>query len=397
MNSSESLVVVEHDTCHECDLRVAIPPLQVNQKALCPRCGFLLAAKRRNALNRMLAFALTALIFLALSLPFHFISFKSSGLENEIKMLDSVTILISSGYGFLAVIEVITVLLIPMLVLISLMYVTLSLKLGRMPWQGREIMALIYRLLPWNMAEIFLVGTLVSLVKIISLADIHLGPSFFAFILFSISMTATLLHIDKRSFNQAFASCAAAANDNHSSAIITASVPHAPVQPSLSIQRTWALIITSILLYIPANILPIMNTRLLGQDDPSTIIGGVLLLWHHGSYPIAMVIFVASVMVPIIKILVLIWLNYSVQTGAFRYAKQRIRWYRLAEFVGRWSMIDIFVVIILASLVQLGNAMSIVPGSATFAFAAVVIVTMLAAMSFEPKLIYNDKVGYEPR
>lgn len=100
-------------------------------------------------------------------------------------------------------------------------------------------------------------------------------------------------------------------------------------------------------------------------------------------------------MVPIAKILVLIWLNYSVQTRSNKYDKQRIKMYRIAEFVGRWSMIDIFVVIILASLVQLGNTMSIVPGSATFAFSGVVVVTMLAAMSFEPKLIYNDKSVYE--
>lgn len=169
------------------------------------------------------------------------------------------------------------------------------------------------------------------------------------------------------------------------------------MDPSLSIQKTWALIITSILLYIPANTLPIMNTRLLGQDDPSTIIGGVILLWHHGSYPIAMVIFVASIMVPIAKILVLIWLNYSVQTNSMKLEHQRIILYRIAEFVGRWSMIDIFVVIILASLVQLGNTMSIVPGAATFAFSGVVVVTMLAAMSFEPKLIYNYKSAYENR
>ena len=90
------------------------------------------------------------------------------------------------------------------------------------------------------------------------------------------------------------------------------------------------------------------------------------------------------------KILVLIWLNYSVQTHSRQLEHQRMKMYRIAEFIGRWSMIDIFVVIILASLVQLGNTMSIFPGVATFAFSGVVIMTMLAAMSFEPKLIYNQ-------
>ena len=148
-------------------------------------------------------------------------------------------------------------------------------------------------------------------------------------------------------------------------------------------------------LYIPANTLPIMTTRLFGQDDPSTIIGGVILLWSLGSYPIAIIIFVASVIVPVAKILVLAWLNYSVQKQSDSLSLERVKWYRLAEFVGRWSMIDVFVVIVLASLIQLGPTMSITPGAATLAFSGVVIVTMLAAMSFEPKLIWKNTNNYE--
>jgi len=141
--------------------------------------------------------------------------------------------------------------------------------------------------------------------------------------------------------------------------------------------------------------LPIMNTRFLGQDEPSTIIGGVLLLWSHGSYPIAAVIFVASILVPVGKIVVLAWLNFSVQNDLPHLQSERIGLYRLAEFVGRWSMVDVFVVIILVSLVQLGNAMSIFPGAATLAFSGVVVLTMLAAMSFDSTLIYDNKSDYE--
>lgn len=397
----ESDVSGEKEVCHECDLNVVIPSLRVNQKAVCPRCGYLLSAKRANSLERILALSLTALIFLIASTLFDFISFKSSGLENNIKMLDSVGILIDSGYTALAIIELVTVFFIPAFVLLSLIYLLSFLINGRYPWKGHRLMGIIFKLIPWNMVEIFLVGTLVSLIKIISLADIILGPSFFAFILFSVSMTAALLHIDRRYLFQVLDSryadnTKASTSVKQGEPAVNESLVH-HVDPSLSIQKTWALIITSILLYIPANTLPIMNTRLLGQDDPSTIIGGVILLWHHGSYPIAMVIFVASIMVPIAKILVLIWLNYSVQTNSMKLEHQRIILYRIAEFVGRWSMIDIFVVIILASLVQLGNTMSIVPGAATFAFSGVVVVTMLAAMSFEPKLIYNYKSAYENR
>jgi len=157
-----------------------------------------------------------------------------------------------------------------------------------------------------------------------------------------------------------------------------------------SIQETWAWLITSIVLYIPANFLPIMHTTFLGRDSVNTILGGVVTLWEHGSYPIALVIFVASVLVPIGKIFVLIWLSISVQLGSARAMEQKTRLYRVTEFVGRWSMVDVFVVGILVALVQLGNIMTILPGTAAFAFAGMVATTMLAAIAFDPRLIWRS-------
>ncbi len=156
-----------------------------------------------------------------------------------------------------------------------------------------------------------------------------------------------------------------------------------------SLQRTWAYLITAILLYIPANLQPIMKTQLLGQEELSTIVGGVLLLWDMGSYPIALVIFIASVVVPMGKMLALMWLALSVSGRHRRWPRQRTLTYRLTELVGRWSMVDVFVVAILVALIQLGQLMSIYPGSAALAFAGVVIFTMLAAHSFDPRLIWD--------
>ena len=114
--------------------------------------------------------------------------------------------------------------------------------------------------------------------------------------------------------------------------------------------RTWALLLTSAILYIPANLLPIMETESLGNTIYSTILGGVVLLWNMGSYPVAMVIFIASVLVPIAKILSLFWLCYTVSRGDIHHKRGRTRLYRLTEFVGRWSMVDVFVVAVLAAL-----------------------------------------------
>ncbi|MGH0037925.1 MAG: paraquat-inducible protein A [Myxococcota bacterium] len=156
-----------------------------------------------------------------------------------------------------------------------------------------------------------------------------------------------------------------------------------------SLQRTMALVATALLLYIPANILPIMTTTQLGTPEPSTILGGVVILIHHGSYPIAAVIFIASVLVPTGKLIAITWLCWSVRRGQRTSHQQRTVMYRVTEFVGKWSMTDVFVVAILVALIQLGGLLTITAGTAAIAFGGVVIVTMLAAESFDPRLIWD--------
>ena len=165
----------------------------------------------------------------------------------------------------------------------------------------------------------------------------------------------------------------------------------APTAWNQSMQKTWAWLITSVLLYLPANFLPIMYTSKLGNVRESTIIGGVITLWHHGSYPIATVIFVASVLVPVGKILILVWLCLSVQLRHTTALQHKTKMYRITEFVGRWSMVDVFVVAILVALIQLGKIMTVLPGPAALAFAGMVFTTMLAAGSFDPRLLWAHR------
>ncbi|MGI9304170.1 MAG: paraquat-inducible protein A [Gammaproteobacteria bacterium] len=156
-----------------------------------------------------------------------------------------------------------------------------------------------------------------------------------------------------------------------------------------SLQKTLALLITACILFIPANVLPIMYTEQLGRVTASTIVGGVVTLWEHGSYPIALVIFIASVLIPLAKIIVMFWLCWSVSSHSQAEPAQRTLLYRITEFVGRWSMIDVFVVAILVALIQLAGLLVIRPGTAALAFAGVVMVTMVAAASFDSRLIWD--------
>lgn len=157
-----------------------------------------------------------------------------------------------------------------------------------------------------------------------------------------------------------------------------------------SVMRTWALLLTAAILYIPANLLPIMTVSSLGNGSPDTIMSGVLTLVHHGMYPIAGVVFVASILVPTFKLVGIGLLLFSVQRHQPLSARQRILMYRFIEFIGRWSMLDIFVIAILVAVVNFGRIASVSANLGAVAFASVVILTMLAAVTFDPRLIWDN-------
>ena len=161
-----------------------------------------------------------------------------------------------------------------------------------------------------------------------------------------------------------------------------------------SIARTWAFLIASYIMYVPANVLPIMKTGSLFGSQSDTIMSGVAYLWHSGSWHLALVVFIASVVVPLAKMLCLSLLAISVQRGWTERALERTKLYRVLEFVGPWSMLDVFVVTILVALVQLKSLATIQPGPAAAAFGAVVVLTMFAAMAFDPRLLWEPKEAH---
>jgi len=156
-----------------------------------------------------------------------------------------------------------------------------------------------------------------------------------------------------------------------------------------SIARSWALLIAAFIFYIPANLLPVTITTYLGSTQSDTIMSGVIFFMKTGSWGIALIIFVASIVVPIAKLIVLSGLLLSVQRRSRWRPEERTRLYRITELVGRWSMLDVFVVTVLVALVRLGYLTTIEAGSGVVYFAAVVVITMIAAMTFDPRLIWD--------
>jgi paraquat-inducible protein A len=163
-----------------------------------------------------------------------------------------------------------------------------------------------------------------------------------------------------------------------------------------SIATTWALLISAAICYIPANMLPVLDTTTPQGTEGDTILGGVAFLYTSGSWPLALMVLIASVMIPLGKLVSLAYLLISVQRGSIKGGRERTRLYRLVVIIGRWSMLDVFVDTFTVALVQLQPLMSVAPGQGVLFFAAVVVLTMLAAESFDPRLIWDSADVGEP-
>ncbi|WP_242457918.1 paraquat-inducible protein A [Halomonas sp. YLGW01] len=400
--------------CHECDWLVQLPPLHRGQSADCPRCGHTLSTRHHRPAERSLALAIAALLSLVMAISLPFVSFQVSGLGHRINLTETATSLIGLHQPLVAVGVVLTILVLPMVYLASVIWLQVGLLRRSLLPASRDIARTLSHLHPWMMADVFIVGALISLIKIAGMAEVSLGLAFWAFCCFALLLLLTTQSLDAdwmwfslagepaapdgavtgaRATPQGLTGCSTCGLVNRLDADgngrcrrcgerLHARLPH-------SLQRTWALLAAATLLYLPANLYPIMITTSLGHSDPSTIIGGVITLWQHGSYPIAAIIFIASILVPVSKLMALAWLCLAVPRSGELNAVTRIRLYRITELIGRWSMVDVFVVAILVALIRAGNLMSIAPGPAALAFGAVVVLTMLAAMAFDPRLIWD--------
>lgn len=163
-----------------------------------------------------------------------------------------------------------------------------------------------------------------------------------------------------------------------------------------SLQRTWALVLCAAFCYVPANLLPILTVTRFGSGDPDTIFSGVVHLFAAGQWPIAVLVFVASVFVPLMKIVVIISLLITIETRSRAWLRERTALFHFIDFLGRWSMIDIFMISILVAIVQLGSLATIDAGLGAAYFGAVVICTMFAAITFDPRLLWDAADARDP-
>jgi len=402
--SSESIA------CHECDCINRLPPLESAGTVRCRRCDAALFRNIPDSVERSLVLSVAALILFILSLSFPLLIFKLQGQEQHASLITGVVTLYQQGFWELAFLVLMCSMVVPLLRILAGLYLFAPLYFGRVPHGFARLLPLFIMLTPWAMTEVFLLGVIVAYVKLIDLATIVIGLSSWTFIAMIVVTSWATTCIDSRRLwrvageietpeppEQAHArischSCslilpqAEAAGGHAACPRCHSSMHHRKPE---SVARTWAFLLAALICYIPANLLPIMTVISFGEGEPDTIISGVKALIAAEMYPVAALVFIASIFVPVLKIGILSYLLVSVQTRSRWRPRERTMLYRMTEAVGRWSMLDIFMISILAGLVKLGAIATIAPNLGAVFFAAVVILTMVAAFTFDPRLIWD--------
>ncbi len=401
--------------CPDCGQMQILPPLPGGVRAVCLRCEAVLRHTRRDPLLLPLALNLSALILFGLGATLTIMSVSTAGQQRLAGLVSGPTELEQYGLWEISLVVLITTVAAPLARILCMIAVLIGLRLPRPPAELRSIYAWVAHLRPWSMVEIYLLGLFVAYVRLSGMAIVDLGPAIYALGGLMVVMVLADYTLDDQAVWEAMEppnrrrrrtlDTNPATHPNRwrigcdTCGLVSRSAPGVRCsrcgfrlherKPG-SIQRTWAFAIAAVVLYIPANIYPVLTVVRLGAGDPSTILGGVQELAEIGMWPLAALVFFASVAVPVLKLVGLGILLISTHTGTGWALHDRTVLYRIVDAIGRWSMIDIFMESILVALVQFGQLASVYPGPGAVAFAAVVILTMLAAHSFDPRLMWDN-------
>jgi paraquat-inducible protein A len=408
--------------CDDCGLLVRLPHVDAGVDSRCPRCDAVLRRHRRSPLHTPLALAVASLLLCIVTLTTPFLTVRLLGQARSSQVESGAWAFADDGLWILSLVLMATVALVPLLRL-SLRTAVLGGMFLRQP--PRWLAALLRwheQLAAWSMLEVFLFGALVSYTRLVDLAEVQLGPAVYGLGAVVLTMVAADAAFEPQAVWDALESrgvtvvparpappvsgakgparlischcCRRVARAVPGEACLRCGTPLHHRKPN-SIGRCWALIIAAAILYVPANLYPVMNIVTLGRGGPHTIMGGVVEFIETGFWPLALIVFLASIAVPVLKLVGLAVMLICVQQGSVWGLRQRSRLYRLIEVLGRWSMIDVFVVAVLIALVRFGILASITAEVGAACFGSVVVLTMLAAEAFDPRLMW-DAAAQQP-
>jgi paraquat-inducible protein A len=402
----------EFRECHGCGLFQTIPPLAWGMTAACSRCSTTLRRTTGHPIEHSIALTLAAFVLLIVMCTTTLMSVQTAGIAHSAYLLSGPEELVRRDMSSLAAVVVFVTLLAPFGKLIGTLYVLLRLHETAPPRHLRRVFAIAERLRPWSMIEVFVFGVFVAYVKLGDLVHITLDTGVYALLALTVVMIWADSALDREAVWQRLHW--RSPDDGRTTEVrrhrlhavgcevcglVSTPRPDEPECPRCgthlhtrkpdSIGRTWALVIAAAVLYVPANYYPVLTVMQLGAGSPSTIIGGVEELLASGMYPLAALVFFASIAIPMLKLVGLAVMLITTQTGRSGWLRDRTRLYLVVRAIGRWSMIDIFMEALLGALVRFGSVITIEPGIGAVAFCGVVILTIFAAETFDPRLMWD--------
>jgi paraquat-inducible protein A len=389
---------------------VRIGPLFRREEARCPRCETVLRRHAAPSLEVPLALCIAGLVLYAVTMTMPFLGLQLLGQLRFSRVETGAFAFLQDGYGILSVLVLLTLVAVPLMRLLLLLTVLLGLRLKEAPpWLYRPF-RWHERLGQWAMLEVFLFGVLVSYTRLAALAQVEIGPAAYGLAALALAQVALQARLDADRVWEALEARGAAAAPGRPApeggALIGCDCCRlvAPARPGdgclrcdaplharkpNSVARSWALILAAVVLYIPANAYPVMDIVTFGRGGPHTILGGAWEFVESGFWPLALVVFLASVAVPLLKLIGLVIMLLGIHRRSETGLVGKTRLYRVVEAIGRWSMIDVFVVSVLIALVRFGSVASIEAGLGVVCFAGVVVLTILAAEAFDPRLMWD--------
>lgn len=392
--------------CEACGLLQRLPALPRHAVARCPRCQAVLRRRRVDPHGRALAMALTGLVLFVVAAREPFMQLRLGGRDSLADLATGPTELNATGAWPLAVVVLATTIGAPLVKLLATIYVLLMMRLRQPPMHLRRVFRWVEWLSPWSMVEVFLLGAFVAYTKLVDMAQVEVGAALYALGGLMLAMAATDTFLDDAAVWDRLApaqpptpgpgvlvgcECCHQVSRLPPAGRLRCSRCGAALHHRLpgSLGHSRALLIAAAVLYLPANLLPVMNLVSFGHGESDTIISGVIALAAGGMWPLAALVFFASIMVPVLKLVGMTVLLVSVQRHAHGRLRERTVLYRIVEAVGRWSMIDVFMISILTALVRLDALATITPGPGAICFCGVVILTMLSAMRFDTRLMWD--------
>jgi len=404
--------------CHDCGQVYRWRPLARHERARCLRCRKELyrwhTAGPAARPDVMVAITLGAVLVYLIAQCFPIVSLQLEGMVTSVTLLQAIGVLWHERMQVIATLVFFCAIVFPVLDLGALLYVAIGLARGRRVPGFDLLLRIVQGARHWAMTEVFMMGALVTVIKMTSLARVVPHPGLFAFgaltLLSALAMRyepRALWALGDRVAPRPLRRSGPAEGEPaellacHACGLVNRCACSGPAPRCArcaarlhrripdSITRTWALLVAAALLYIPANVLPIMYTASIGGTEGDTIMSGVLLFWNSNSRGLAIIIFVASIFVPVAKLLALTVLVISAQFRSRWAPLRRTRLYRMVEFIGRWSMLDIFVVTLTVALVRFQALATITAGPGALAFGVVVVLTMFASSQFDPRLIWD--------